>query len=557
MQSLFSGLDRSPSSSPLLFERFSPANRESFANSPVIFEDYLCSPSYLDGYFDFLSMDKPSLVLKDIEGILSKVIQSQLLVLFLKKIDSIKRTEIKAQIEIQCLSFQDTDHAIFKFKELIRTLFQHTHINASNQTKLIRYFAEKFITNNKDAIESDVPKLALEEHQVQLFTQIVRSLNEQFSPIDNRRFFRVDRKQRRLDSLSKLLSPDGQYTACIALSVFQGEFIISSNNYGTTSSGVPEILLNKLELIREFVTRFTFNDVYKSQFDELTLEELSILVSNDQSSHINEQLFLKTLEPDFFEACTMLIESLKLNGGLFQNRQILYQAIIKILFANPETEFPETDCFNPDEYKLIFSREKNPTILMTAIDDASQNYGLNIWSDTKTMPMFIHFEPQYDAMEIELKHFHAEQLITYYLIQAKQLKTFDTPLRIGLPKLCCESCAPVMRFFNAIVTGSSGTEISGTVQLLPERTFKSPDASCKKRAAHDENGPFYKEHSVPQITQKAPSVNHSPASPLITPLKIRRISSVSALGVGARSALFLADEVESPQAFSDRASFLL
>jgi len=550
MQSLFLKIDGSPSSSPLAFDRLSPDfTRESLASSPVSFEDYLCSPSYFDGYFDFLSIDKPSLVLKDIEGIISKVIQSQLLGLFLQKFDPTKRTEIKEQIECQCLSFQNEDEAILKFKVLIRTLFQRTHINASNQTKLIRYFAEKFITNNKDTIKSDVPKLELEEQQVQLFTQIVRSLNEQFSPIDNRSFFKVDRKQRRLDSLSKLLSPDGQYTACIALTVFQGEFIISSNNYGSTSSsGVPSILLKKLGLIREFVSRFTFRNVYKSQFDELTLEELSFLVSNDQSCHINDELFLKTLQPEFFHACTRLIESLSDNGGLFQNRQILYQAIIKILFANPETAFPETDCFNQNEYKLIFGSEKDPTILMTVYDNASQNFGLNVWSDIKNMPAFIMFKLPFELVDIELKHFHAEQLITYYLLQEKQFRpSYQTPLRIGLPKLCCVSCTSVMHYFDAIVTGSSGTEISGTVQLLPERTFKSPDGSCKKRAAHDESGPLYTEHSVPKITQKPPHINHSPPSPIISPLKLKipRISSVI-----AGSQLFPADEVESPMDFS-------
>ncbi len=296
-----------------------------------------------------------------------------------------------------------------------------------------------------------------------------------------------EKKQRRLDSLAQLLSPESKMTNCIALSVYNGEFVIAANGSShSQAERVAYVLLQKLGFIRTFLQKYP--TPIALQLESLIKQERTLLTSWGETLLLTPEIFTKVLGKDLYQDCKDLVGQLESAGGLFQPENILVQAVIKILLSKQKALSP-VNCFSDDEYTLMFGEEL-PTILIPS-QNAAKQWMLEVRKPQGSEQMDI---PSKLTDGKKGEDFHAEQLVAlYFQPQDQQL------LMIGLPKLCCESCDEVMTKLNVCVTGRSGTPFKGVVDLFPHIPLV--------RSTSQETSPYYQDRtgtpSPPPISGKA------------------------------------------------------
>jgi hypothetical protein len=256
-------------------------------------------------------------------------------------------------------------------------------------------------------------------------------------PSDRRVYYVEERKQRRYDSLARLLSMSSQLSACTAVTMLDGELIIAANCSSTANSAdIIRALTNKLHLVRQA---------------------------------------LKTPGADVIERT---IQQLKLEGGLFQPEFILSQALSKLTqstanFGAPPSITHTTDNFSTAEINTLMGNEHAsvtfliPHQLIT--EDGEEHYGIAIHAMHETSPIVHPFAQQYPSQDIQ--YFHAEQLLAYYLQEIKktQLQAITEeypPINIGLGKLCCSTCSVLTHFKRLHLRGSSGISFTNTINLF-------------------------------------------------------------------------------------------
>lgn len=283
----------------------------------------------------------------------------------------------------------------------------------------------------------------------------IKFFDDRFKPISNRMIYTDEKKQRRLDSLAQLLSPKSKITNCIALSVYDGEFVVAANGSSHfQAKTVADVLLKKLSFIRTFLQKYP--RPIALQLKSLKEQERTLLTSWGETLSLTPEIFTKLLGEDLYRDCKDLVGQLESAGGLFQPENILVQAVIKILLSKQRAVFP-MNCFSDDEYTLMFG-EALPTILIPS-QNAGKQWMLEVTKPDGSAHMVL---PSQCTDGKKGEDFHAEQLVAFYFQPQDQ-----QPLMIGLPKLCCESCDEAMTKLNVCVTGRSGTPFKGVVDLFP------------------------------------------------------------------------------------------
>lgn len=293
-------------------------------------------------------------------------------------------------------------------------------------------------------------------------------------------------KLRKLDALARLLSPHANYTACIALTVFQGKFLISSNGVKDEGSSLLLSLFvaSRLKIIREFITRNLSKNILKATIEPA---EHTFLISNHDT--LTQELLQRIFQSAFLSDCNKLIMSLRDCGGNFlKDDNEMIANIFKVLSLKPmtkgnaaSTEAPD-DFFSMEESDLIFGQKPVTILIPKEKAEASS-------PKAKTKEWKYYAKTYFDCAgirsnefslgsEFSLKtsavDFHAEQLILHYALETHDPKNMDHRLFIGLTKLCCETCTTVLAEFQQkkgdqlqiMTRGSSNAPFKGVVQLF-------------------------------------------------------------------------------------------
>ncbi len=294
------------------------------------------------------------------------------------------------------------------------------------------------------------------------------------APTDGREHYTHERYQRRYDSLARLLSLKQGFSVVSAVTIVDGELIIGANSSGNESSDLlAETLRQKVGLIRRFL-----NQVGRSDFNEDDLPTLII-------------------------ACVV---DLYATGGTSQNQALLAQALLKLVNATrPLSEEAATpDSFSTIETAAILGAGSF-TLLLPAgkiknsdeIESHLSQFSANSESMVQLEPI-----PVGESLRSSLvRHFHAEQLIAYYLQHTRHYNLNDEAepkIRIGVSKLCCKTCNHAFQNLSRLQTrGTHGVEYEGTVDLLnstvcqPAPVFGSPVRTKLRSPTHAFASPFF------------------------------------------------------------------
>ncbi|KTC65873.1 hypothetical protein Lade_0531 [Legionella adelaidensis] len=214
-------------------------------------------------------------------------------------------------------------------------------------------------------------------------------------------------EQRRMDSLSRLISLDNKYTPCTAVAFYKGELILSSNSPADISDDqLADWLAAKIGIIQEFLHPLLDDLKPGSQ------PNLKTIQFSTRARLLATESVLKLMNPEI--------------GGIgqvvpAQHRKIerktptahLVNALLKLgkhcvlgVLTNGKKGFTE------DELKALLA--PNSTIVV-------QN-----------------------RQVLTREQLHAEQAILYYLRHHTDFKASGTPINIGISKLCCRDCHNVL-----------------------------------------------------------------------------------------------------------------
>lgn len=215
-------------------------------------------------------------------------------------------------------------------------------------------------------------------------------------------------EQRRMDSLSRLLSVNHNITPCVAVAFYENQFIIASNSpTGKTDQELAAFFVQKIAAIREF------------------LQELAKDVDTTQNAetitHIQFSMHTRLLADKTIRRLTD--KHYGGVGGLLPK-------------DNPKRA-------TTDEH------------LMNALFKLGHSYLLGLYTNGKkgftqedmrtlfSAPITVITPNKIGARKAKL---HAEQAIIYYLTNVLNFETKISPrkVNIGISKLCCQACATVL-----------------------------------------------------------------------------------------------------------------
>ncbi len=295
---------------------------------------------------------------------------------------------------------------------------------------------------------------------------VVEKIND-CMPVDYRQHYTDERLQRRYDSLARLLSMKKSFSVCSAVTIVYGKLLIAANSGGEASSSeLAMILMKKLAIIRKFLNTL--------------LENQGIL--------INDTVFSELVEIHLDE----LIDT----GGTFQNRDLLSQAMVKLARATIPGREPASEHFGAADY--FSESECNAILHETSYDILLPEGKKNVNDPSETAAGMTSFEITSDLMKtvfypfsgfptsVLVKHFHAEQLIIYYLLNAYFINlhgTEDDKIRLGISKLCCKTCDSVIRrYANLQTRGTHNVLYESTVDLLSKTVSPAPTTPTKLKS---------------------------------------------------------------------------
>lgn len=280
--------------------------------------------------------------------------------------------------------------------------------------------------------------------------------------------------QRRMDSLSRLLSLDNKYTACIAVTFYSGELIISANS---PREKIPEELITdylsrKVGLIQNFLI-----DLHKGIPIGIQPDIRKIQFSTRAKLQATDTV-LKLIHPT--------------NGGVGD--------IIPNSKANRHhkrfniTTHLENALLKLGEYSLLglFSGGK-------------QGFTLEEISTLLNKTMII-ITPNTQIMgENQL---HAEQSILYYLNEFTDFSSkVSAKAHVGISKLCCQACHSVLKKEDKLsYRGTHGIKFSSVFDLSTQSLFKGTSTTMRADACpqdSDSEPESYSddEHKTPTYTE--------------------------------------------------------
>lgn len=258
-----------------------------------------------------------------------------------------------------------------------------------------------------------------------------RWLVAEYSTEDNRVETCDERKLRRLDSLSRLLSLSNSLSVCVAVTIdttYKPRLIVAANvGSSNDKDKIVELLKSKIQTIKEFII-----DVSKS----------------------TRLLSLLELEP----ICTGLVK--KLIG--------FSSGVQPDIFLQSATKFIHAICFDPetfsDQEKGIFDPGVETVIL---IPDSHQNAPhLVAYLEDNHSGSILKFDLPPISNKVAVKNLHAEQLLAYFLFDISRLPTDNSRFNFGISKLCCRTCFECLQNYPSVaVRGQHNQEYQGVINL--------------------------------------------------------------------------------------------
>ncbi|KTC64930.1 Uncharacterised protein (plasmid) [Legionella adelaidensis] len=262
--------------------------------------------------------------------------------------------------------------------------------------------------------------------------------------VDERFSLCSNRKQRRMDSCARLLSLSPIISVCTAITIDSScspPRLIIAANVGNANHSMQILyhLKEKIAAIRKFL----------------------IALKNE-----NKELVLPHLESQ----CTLLISELEKHSSNGLPADILLQAAIKLAHALCF----ESETFTEEEKSAFFNENAEIVFLFSQME--KEKLKLVAHSEARGCSSSHVFELPH-LKKGNIKHLHAEQLIGYFLFKIIRIPT-ETPLNLGISKLCCFECFSALKTFTGVmVRGHHGQTYEGVFNLFTGET--SPVSSNK------------------------------------------------------------------------------
>lgn len=394
----------------------------------------------------------------------------------------------------------------------------------SNIQKIMLSFEPYLLSENSEHFFSDNPGL-IED----LFKDDPEAINQTLDDFKNNIVmlessgrvntcieFDSSRRMRRFDSLAKLLNLDGAHSVCSAISIYKNQLILSGN-ISLTGEILPirNNLSLRMDLIRHFFKQMLAMDSKINLFSsssEIDNEDIlnSTFSSNEDLASIREHY-----SPEYMAIYDDFYTRLKPLGGIFQKDIIIFQAFTKLylslLFKQSipneiEDDLTENDCGIILDGDLV--------ILLPAKPEESENYQLAVFD--KDGCQYVPF--QGDITNHHINHFHAEQLIAFYILwQNDGSLSPDShhKIPIGISKPTCIVCESQLGQFGLFTTrGSSRAAFDNTAEILATTRKYSETVSETKNPST----PPQKSKKVKKTTYESPYTN------LIEPQKSRPVT---------------------------------
>lgn len=251
---------------------------------------------------------------------------------------------------------------------------------------------------------------------------------------------RGDRKLRRLDSLARILSLSNDYSACCAVTIYNDMLIVAANirNENIEKDAIQAIQ-QRIEILRKICM-----DLAKTL-------KLRVAYNSQDTSSLDEEIKIQL--PAFIQQLVTPIGSHILP---IEYQQAVYKFIHTMLLDQ------ETFIYREKEILLEL-----PIAVVTP-------------SLLRTNTNFARFD---------IQHFHAEQLIHYYLNKIIPQSAEKHMLAIGISKLACRLCHQVLSSNNNdnitfIYSGTHGKQFAGTVDVntVTQVLRTSPEKPAKLTA---------------------------------------------------------------------------
>ncbi len=271
-------------------------------------------------------------------------------------------------------------------------------------------------------------------------------VDERYSPVDERVLSSGVKRQRRMDSLSRLLSLRSSLSVCsaVTLNLINEPHIVIGANVGKDGSQdeIAGLTADKLALIQRHLREISASDI--ASIDSSKLDWLA------------ENLFR-----DLFTT-----------GGSSMPPDVLLQAARKIIHAF----CIDGETFSADE-KIMFLTHSSTVILLPILTDkgyrmlAKQIRAIGCTNSSYPLPMV--------PMDTSVHNIHAEQLIARYLYEEREI---DTPLTFGISKLCCRTCFESLKNYPVTSRGTHNQEYEGVIDLHSGR--RRAESSARRATTH-------------------------------------------------------------------------
>ncbi len=396
------------------------------------------------------------------------------------KIKNMVNSHVKEKLWQALLSEADAT------KESMKGRFNHAfHYNASLQT-FITALQNKFVQADLsfkqtqksietyfDSFESVLPQYMAEVGQlsgpnkladafqslqirdierangVELAVDILDDTKERVQP-NQREYFTNERLVRRMDSLARLLSLQSKTSVCTAVTMHGGQLFIGANVSGDTlQADMVDAFKSRVQVLRQFI-------------NELNREEIAL---------DNPNLGYK------IEQC---VHQLVAFGGTSKPMPMLKQALFKVVDAlrNRRITPGSVNYFSPAERHALLTSE-NLTILLAEgkryKKEKVPNYFVAYqFAGLSGEPQLLKHLVSQALQRLIVKDFHAEQLIVYYFQKrlGLDLNAADAEkIRIGITKLCCETCGSTLSQFARIsVRGTHHVRYTNVADVFRDKS---------------------------------------------------------------------------------------
>jgi len=267
---------------------------------------------------------------------------------------------------------------------------------------------------------------------------------QEYSPVDERVLTSDERRLRRMDSLSRLLSIKPTLSVCAAVTIDTAVTprVLMGMNVGKNGEQnlISMAIENRLNIIKNYI------------------ETISFAVAEGTFSNLAA-------------SAEELVRELLPHGGNGVPEEILLQAATKFLHAM---------CFDKltftEEERKAFRSKASMVIILPKVDEQGCKMEVRSLTDEEWIISTIDLKIQ---QKISIKDIHAEQLLARFMFRDAAVKPEGNVI-FGISKLCCRTCFDNLTTYPDIITrGHHGQFYQGVVNL---NNGQSPTSSSTRRA---------------------------------------------------------------------------